>query len=390
MSRPNPALLMPARLLAIGGALAAVLVGASCAERRDVYLEVEGTPNTFAPEAGVGPDVDAPAPDVPMCPLSTCMPPWTTCPSTEFLCGTNLLTDNDNCGRCGNRCAGVIEATHSNWTCVDGQCLFSCLPLYANCDGDGTNGCETFVETKDNCGACGVKCGPWEECLDMQCYNSCKLKGFPDRCGDRCTNLLGDDEHCGTCGTRCPPDDSSKPLLPAGMYYGCGSGECGHPKCSDPATANCNGDIADGCETALHTNEHCSACDDKCSDGQSCVNYGGKWSCLCPPGETLCDGNLCFRTDDNIAHCGGCGRRCPGFRTPHFEVMCTKGTCGGKCEDGYADCDELLDNGCEVDTRIDNRHCGACGQACLPGQVCFQGTCQVGPCDAGPVGAQAK
>lgn len=388
MSVFRSAVLTHARLLAVGGGLA-VLVGTSCAERRDVYLEAEGTSSGFVPaEAGATSDGDASSERVAMCPLTTCTLPWATCPSSEFPCGTNLLTDNDNCGRCGNSCGQASDATHSQWTCVEGQCVFSCLEFHANCDGDVTNGCETYVNTDANCGSCGKQCGGWEQCLDMQCYDRCVLAGLPDKC-DRCTDLMSDDDRCGTCTTRCPAEEPGKPSLPADMYYGCGGGKCGQAKCAEAGKADCNGVVTDGCETALHTNENCRGCNDQCPAGQDCINFGGVWNCLCPAGETLCGGDVCTKTDDNIAHCGGCNRRCPGFRTPHFQVTCSKGICGGKCEDGYADCDELGENGCEVDTRIDNRHCGGCGNACLPDQVCFQGTCQVTPCDAGP-GVEAK
>ncbi len=45
------------------------------------------------------------------------------------------------------------------------------------------------------------------------------------------------------------------------------------------------------------------------------------------------------------------------------------------CDPGFADCDRVASNGCEVDTRTDNANCGACGTGCAAGQVCSGGVC---------------
>ncbi len=47
---------------------------------------------------------------------------------------------------------------------------------------------------------------------------------------------------------------------------------------------------------------------------------------------------LHVRTDDDPNNCGGCNQRCAGFERPHFVPTCTAGTCGGRCEEHFADC----------------------------------------------------
>jgi hypothetical protein len=179
------------------------------------------------------------------------------------------------------------------------------------------------------------------------------------------------------------------------MYYGCENSNCGRKKCSVPDTADCNVDPSDGCEVTLHTNEHCNGCNDACPTGKQCgqVTFG-VYACLCEDdAETFCGGffsPFCKRLDDDPQNCGGCDRICPGLYLPNFSATCTYGVCGGKCADDFADCDGLTDNGCETNTRIDNRHCGACGNACLPDQVCSGGKCLVAPCDAGAPGDPTK
>lgn len=377
--------------LLVGAAGLALFVSVSCAERRDVYLEAAENPSGFTPyDGGVVEDVDASlASPVPMCPLTTCTLPWATCPSTQFPCATNLLTDDENCGGCGIRCGGTNAVTNSKWICVDGKCQFSCAPTYADCDGDATNGCETrLIHNEENCGSCGNKCPAGWVCdtEERTCVDPCVKNGLPDKCFGICTNLKIDDDNCGVCLTKCDPLGPNLPALTADMYYGCVNAECGVPKCSDPDARNCNGDLKDGCEVRIHTNEHCAACGDACAPGKTCTDSGLGWMCLCDDGQTLCGEMGCRRLDDDPSSCGGCGYRCPGLDAPHFEARCMSGSCGGKCEDGYADCDELMANGCEVNTRVDNRNCGGCGNACLPDQVCFQGKCQVIPCDGGVPG----
>jgi len=45
-----------------------------------------------------------------------------------------------------------------------------------------------------------------------------------------------------------------------------------------------------------------------------------------------------------------------------------------KCEEGYADCDGDIKNGCEVDLMTDNFNCGYCGNSCGL-EICALGSC---------------
>jgi hypothetical protein len=58
-------------------------------------------------------------------------------------------------------------------------------------------------------------------------------------------------------------------------------------------------------------------------------------------------------------------------------LVCASGSCLiVVCDTGYADCDGIAANGCEVDTSMDDANCGGCGQACGSGQTCAGGVCQ--------------
>jgi hypothetical protein len=46
-----------------------------------------------------------------------------------------------------------------------------------------------------------------------------------------------------------------------------------------------------------------------------------------------------------------------------------------ECEPGRGDCDGDPSNGCEVDLRSDELHCGICGDACPSGAKCKDAVC---------------
>jgi hypothetical protein len=141
-----------------------------------------------------------------------------------------------------------------------------------------------------------------------------------DRCGGSvCLNLSADTANCGGCGNACP----ARPHAPAT----CSGGSCA--LVCDPGTLNCDGNLTNGCETLPSV-----------------------------------DAN----------NCGGCGTVCQSF--PHTAPsLCVGGVCSFGCGAGYANCDGLVANGCEISTATDPSNCGACGRACGAGQTCAGGTC---------------
>jgi hypothetical protein len=158
-----------------------------------------------------------------------------------------------------------------------------------------------------------------------------------------------------------------------------------------PGFADCNGDPEDGCEAELAKDAlNCDGC------GNACPSTNGKPSCVektcqiaCTAGFSDCDdlvGNGCeIDTQSNVLNCGACGKACPAVGG---EPNCVKGVCGvSTCASGRADCDaDKFLNGCEIDINNDPKNCGGCGLACVvengtPG--CVGGVCTVTKCDAG-------
>lgn len=286
----------------------------------------------------------------------------TSAPSLE--CETNLLTDPDHCGGCGNVC----NPLHALPQCISGACnVGSCEEPYDDCDNYANNGCEINLSSDvENCGACGMAClaiNGTPSCEGSECRIDCE-SGFGD-CNldprDGCEKAVtADVRNCSECGHVCPERD--------GYTAFCNGGVCGETMC--PAgLGNCNGDEGDQCEQDILTSvENCGAC------GNLCIVANGSASCVdgecvvddCSTGFGNCnagdeDGGYSDGCETNThvstSNCGGCGVECS---IPNATAHCDEGRCEvGMCAGGYADC-----NGdgtsCETNIDTDKDHCGGC------------------------------
>jgi len=82
----------------------------------------------------------------------------------------DLLNDPNACGGCESRCrnAGPNEVR----SCKKGLCAFTCLPGFADCNGDESDGCEVNLKNHpESCGACGNRCyiAAGQPCVDGKC-----------------------------------------------------------------------------------------------------------------------------------------------------------------------------------------------------------------------------
>ncbi len=229
-----------------------------------------------------------------------CAPGLRECPGPggKPMC-VDLDFDDFNCGACGKICLeddppppGACKPMPPGtyYGCGGGKCeKLKCGGRSADCDQDlGTLGCqsngcevEDIVTDRDNCGGCGIKCAPDEQCVDegngYQCTVPCKQAG-KTKCRFGCSDLLNDPNNCGGCDDRCPNAGPNQLRL-------CKKGLCAF-ECAS-GFADCNGDPSDGCEVDLKKHpEHCGACGNSCdiAAGQPCVS--GK--CL----MVECDGGL--------------------------------------------------------------------------------------------------
>jgi hypothetical protein len=285
--------------------------------------------------------------------LATCVSGCMTkdhCGGSKDCCSnqcTDTTTDPRNCGGCGMPCS----ANHAQASCTASKCQTGqCDVGYGDCDGDPKNGCEAnlHVDTA-NCTMCGMGCALANAipgCSDG-CYISACDFGY-DNCNgddtDGCeTQVLTDIANCGSCGTPCNGLPNAKATCTAGN---CVLGQC------NVGFFDCNNNPQDGCEVAVGTDvNNCGTCGNKCGNGLVCVN-------------------------------GGC--TCAKCNFPNAASSCVNNTCVmGACVQGFADCNNSPNDGCEVNILTDGKNCNACGTVC-PNNTpyCNNGVCVVQPpCD---------
>lgn len=174
-------------------------------------------------------------------------------------------------------------------SCVPGQCdLFfenqsgatttimatqqACCPEPRQiiCDAD----CKSYLTDTENCGDCGIACGPGEFCSGGQCF----CPAGQTQCGAGCVNLDNDPSHCGSCGNVC------------------GFGEiCAEAECFPCALINqtaCN----NACVDFEVDPNNCGSCGAVC-DFSGCTTGTGS----CGEGECVCDPSLSSPTSQTTA-----------------------------------------------------------------------------------------
>ncbi len=252
-----------------------------------------------------------------------CKTKGTTCCNNVCI---DVTGDPNNCGGCNSVCPipkNAQSAACSNSVCGLGQCK----PGFADCDGQLANGCE--IETDDdlmNCKMCGFACS-FPNATPVCSGGMCKIQsctGSYQDCDGLLLNgcesdVLNDPANCGSCGAAC---------MVMHAVPRCASGQCDIGFC-DNGWGNCNNLANDGCEVPLNTTANCGACNRTClapQNGNATAICDGNLSCqvVCNPGFADCNGVLADGCETNIltdpSHCGSCAAtNC---------LSCTQGACG--------------------------------------------------------------
>ena len=305
------------------------------------------------------------------CRIDTCDSGWGNCDGSDGNGCETPLNTLQNCGGCGSTCTRA----HATATCSTGSCrISSCDSLWDDCDGNDANGCEQSLETLAHCGSCNTTCArahATATCSGGNCrIASCQsLWGNCDaNDANGCETSLQTLTNCGSCGTGCSRTNATA---------SCTGGSCHIDSC-DPGWGDCDGSDGNGCETRLNTLQHCGACNTPCSRANASATCS-TGSCLilsCNSPYENCDGvdsNGCERNLNNDAeNCGSCGNDCGQ------NAFCSTGSCS--CNPGYANCDGSWNNGCEININTDANNCGGCGNDCNQNAYCSSGSCA---CDTG-------
>ncbi len=147
-------------------------------------------------------------------------------------------------------------------------------------------------------------------------------------------------------------------------------------QCCLPTTAEPSG----VCPNTQSDPRNCGRAGNVCAAGQVCTNG----TCGCAAGQTMV-GTTCVDVQTDARNCGRAGNACALANVA--TQRCQGGQCAvGACAAGFADCDGMAANGCEVNTATDASHCGACGTRCTGPNgtsTCAMGACSPLACSAG-------
>ena len=96
----------------------------------------------------------------------------------------------------------------------------------------------------------------------------------------------------------------------------------------------------------------------------SCGGRSSVGGVVCGTKQIACAGS-CTTIEDDPRNCGACGNICPQG------TVCYDGACTTSCGGGTLQCGQSC-----VDPSVDPANCGACGHACPDGQPCTGGQCR--------------
>ena len=259
-----------------------------------------------------------------------------------------------HCGECNNACSLPKAAG----TCVNSECVFTCLPGYYDLD--------------PNIPGCEYQCIPSNGGVEVCDLADNDCNGEIDEGFDTDTDV----NHCGGCGQVCDPLNADAV---------CTNGQCGYTTCDAGYS-----DILDGVpgceyqcpESPPLAEEECDGQDDDCDGeidelpiaglGDPCSDYpeGGTGECsmgqrACSFGTPVCQGDVgprsetcdgldndCDGTEDDgydftsdLNNCGGCNLRC---ELDNAVATCQSSTCEVLvCQSGWVNANGLPGDGCE-------------------------------------------
>lgn len=315
----------------------------------------------------------------------------------------DLQTSSQHCGACNALC----RAPSSTTECLAGVCTITQCPTgFADCDELVENGCEADLSSPSNCGACSdvdsdadcvalsTATGNSYQCVeetpgarDYTCRDTGCLQGLGFCPGfDGCVDL-SDEAHCGAACLGCDSQlgvadgecvvSSAAPFLASCVPTTCEAGFCevqtGDSDCeSIRAVEYCAPDCstpAENCLTQPNTaNAFCDANTGLCGYEECSVGFVD-----CDSIEPGCEALV-----SDLSTCGSACTDCSALEADaslHIDVIgCAVedpdavtvdfGCRIALCDAGYADCDGVAANGCEVVVGADDAdNCGACGVA---------------------------
>ncbi len=188
---------------------------------------------------------------------------------------TDLLTDIDNCGACGNACDYGLD-------CINGKCLGS-----TNCGGGNHN----TTTDLSHCGTCNHRCSDGTTCK----VGECVVAPGPAYCGTQ-TVQLNTLRHCESCAA-------------------CADGLlCQNNQCVEgQGQMICNNVIVD----SRTDSANCGSCGNVCNAGFECVDSACKRISSLTSSTTITCNAQTVKPYSNRNNCSGCGIDCSGLYACH-------------------------------------------------------------------------
>lgn len=201
----------------------------------------------------------------------------------ELVCERNFADCDGNAAN-GCELSGAGFANAVSVSCRENRVLLTCAAPFGDCNGDAADGCEADLSRDaENCGRCGNACGidpithhASAGCVAAQCTNS------PTACGggwNRCSagQQLDGTGPCDVCAASCEQELAGFPApRPCGAHEQCTLTQRYPQGSSSPirgavcmatcevGRGDCDGNLANGCETDLTTEAACGACTANC------------------------------------------------------------------------------------------------------------------------------
>lgn len=196
---------------------------------------------------------------------ASCASPLTRCtPDDGAPYCADTAGDPSNCGTCGTTCPARASATAA---CANGACAFVCTADHADCNVQADDGCEVNLLTdKDNCGRCGNACDGLS-CVGGTCVLTCAdilttepVWGYPAKgvSLSRFTSGTLDWIGCAT-GDGCSAASFFCDDEPTGIFFGAVSGALRAVVDPDDAGGSTLPTSPNGCCSAAHPRSICNA-----------------------------------------------------------------------------------------------------------------------------------